>query len=152
MGVTLSTYSGRDLNLALQSNLYGTIQANGVSGQGIAQLSIEKTVTQSSVQVGMDGAVVPSVIPGDQGVVEIQVWQTSSLQQEFIAWYNTLQAAELAGDVSNWFSNTILIQNIVDGSSHLCTGVGPEKVPSKVYGDQAARVSWRFICSNIVSM
>jgi hypothetical protein len=147
----LTTYSGIDTNFSLVHPLIAAIQADGVSSKGIAQITVRMSQTQSVMQVGMDGAVVPSVIPGDQGEIELQVWQTSTLHQELLAWYNAVKAARDAGDVSTWFSATVVIQNIVDGSTHTATGVGPMKVPDKQYAEQAGRVSWVLAAANISS-
>jgi hypothetical protein len=151
MSNILTTYSGNDLNLAFSHPLIGVIQASGVSQQGIAQVTIRMTTSQSSIQVGMDGAVVPSVIPGDQGEIELQVWQTGTLHRQLLAWYNLVKAARDAGDVSQWFGGTMLISNIVDGSSHYATGVGPQKVPDKTYQEQAQRVTWILMACNIAN-
>ncbi len=151
MSRILTTYSGRDTNFSFTHPLIGVIQCAGIAEMGLAQLTIRMTTDQSSVQVGMDGAVVPSVIPGDQGEIELQVWQTSTLHQDLLAWYNALRAARDAGDVSQWFGGTFLAQSIVDGSSHLATGVAPVKVPDKTYAEQAQRVTWVLRACNIVS-
>ena len=81
----------------------------------------------------------------------MQVWQTSTLQQELLAWYNLLKAARDTGDVSNWNTTTIFIQNIVDGSSHMATGVAPTKVPDKAYATEAGTINWVFRACNIVN-
>jgi hypothetical protein len=99
----------------------------------------------------MDGAVVPSVMPGDQGEIEIQVWQTSTLHRDLLSWYNAIKAARDAGDVSNWFSANVLVANVVDGSSHTCTGVAPVKVPDKTYQEQAQPVAWLLRACSIVA-
>jgi hypothetical protein len=151
MSNILTTYSAKDLNMTFTHPLIGTIQAAGVDSKGIAQINVRMTTAQSVLQVGMDGAVVPSVVPGDQGEVEIQVWQTSTLHQQLLAWYNALKAARDAGDVSQWFSGVLLVQNIVDGTSHTCTGVAPQKVADKSYQEQAQRVNWLLVACSIVN-
>lgn len=151
MSNVLVTYSGKDLNMAFSHPLIGVIQASGVAAKGIAQINVRMAQAQSVLQVGMDGAVVPSVIPGDQGEIEIQVWQTSTIHQQLLAWYNAVKAARDAGDVSQWFAATLLVQNTVDGSSHYATGVGPSKVPDKSYQEQAQRVSWVLMACDISS-
>lgn len=152
MSIQLSTYSGKDVNVSLFSPLTGLIQAAGIAEMGLAQISIRMTTAQSVLQVGMDGAVVPSVIPGDQGEIELQVWQTSTLQEQLLAWYNRLKSDRDAGDVSNWFGSTVAISCIVDGSTHIASGVAPLKVPDKVYQEQAQRVTWILVACNISSM
>jgi len=151
MSKVLTTYSGSALNFALSSPLTGVIQASGVAAKGIKSVTVRMTVDQSNIQVGMDGAVVPSVLPGDQGEVEIQVWQTSTIHRELLAWYDALKAARDAGDVSNWFSANMIIANTIDGSSHTCAGCAPNKVPDRQYQEQAQVVSWLIRCCSIVS-
>jgi Protein of unknown function (DUF3277) len=145
----LSVYSGRDLNVAIVNEALGVnISAAGIAGSGLAKFTVRMTVDRSNLQVGMDGAVVPSVVPGEQGEFEMEVWQTSTLQQELLAWYNACKTAESAGDVSNWFGATLLAVSITDGSSHNGTGVAIMKVPDKNYDVQAGRVAWRIVSAN----
>ena len=151
MSKILTTYSGKDLNVTFTHPLIGTIQAVGVDSMGIAQISIRMTTAQSVLQVGMDGAIIPRVVPGDQGEIELQIWQTSTFHQELLAYCNALKAARDAGDVSQWFSGVLLVQNIVDGTSHTCTGVAPQKVPDKTYQEQAQRVNWLLVACNVVN-
>jgi|SRR6185437_1472870 len=151
MSNILSTYSGRDTNIAITHPLFTPIQAAGIASLGLNQATIRMTQDQASLKVGMDGAVVPSVIPGDQGEIELQVWQTSTLHQLLLAGYNLCKAARDQGDVSNWFAGTIVVVNIVDGSSHHATGVGFKKVPDKTYQTEAQVVTWVFAACNIVS-
>ena len=151
MSTILGTYSGKDVNFSISGPLSGTIQGGGVTELGMAQLMVRMGVTQSVLQVAMDGAVVPSVVPGDQGEIEIQVWQTSTLQQALTAWHNQATAARDAGNVTNWFGQTVIIQSILDGSSHVATGVALQKFPDKTYAEQAGRVTWVLTCCNIAN-
>lgn len=151
MSGILTTYSGKDLNFAFTSPLTGTIQVAGVSEQGVNKVSVRMAQTQTTMKVGMDGAVVPSAIPGDNGEIDIDVWQTSTIHQLLLAAYNAQKAARDQGDVSNWAANTIVIQNIVDGSGHQATGVAFMKVPDKVYETEAQAVTWTLMCANIVN-
>lgn len=147
----LPVYSAKDLNFSLSAALTGPILAAGVQEKGFNKIMVRMTTDQTVDKVGADGAVVISAIPGDQGEIEIEVWQTSSLQADLIQWYNALKAARDAGDVSNWATTTIFIQNIVDGSQHMATGVSPMKIPDKTYEAEAQTVNWVFRCGNIVN-
>lgn len=138
----LGTYSGKDLNFSLSSQVTGTIQAAGIQTTGVKQLTIRMTVDQTLMETGMDGSVAVSAIPGDYGEIEIQVWQTSPLQAQLLTWYDALVSARNTGDVSNWATSTVLIKNIVDGSQHTCSGVCPTKFPDKQYGTQAVTCNW----------
>lgn len=152
MANVLTTYSGKDLSGSITNPVAGaSIQLSGIAELGVAQVTVRMTTDQSSLQVGMDGAVVPSVIPGDNGEIDIQVWQTSTLQQQLLNLYNTLRSGRDLGIVAPWFGTTIYIKNTLDGSTHYATGCGFMKVPDKSYQEQAQRVSWVFKCANIVS-
>jgi hypothetical protein len=85
------------------------------------------------------------------GVVELQVWQTSTLQQQLLAWYNACKAAREQGDVSNWAGASVLIQSIVTGATHIGSGVAPTKVPDTPYGTQAGKCVWRLMCANLIN-
>jgi hypothetical protein len=145
----LATYSPKDVNVAGNFAFVGAIVAAGIAGNGLARITVTMTEPRSHVDIGMDGAVIPSAIPGNHGEVELQVWQTSTLHHQLLAWYNACQAAMDAGDVSQWFGSSLLILSVTDGSSHVCTGVGPMQVPPKSYDKQADKISWKLICCNI---
>ena len=147
----LRTYSARDLNITFTHPLIGSISAAGVDGKGIAQIDIRMTQDKTILDLGIDGAVVPSYIPGDLAEIEIKMWQTCTLHQQFLALANAIKAASDAGDVSQVFSGRFLIVNIVDGSSHYLTGVAPKKIPDKSYQKQAQQVSWVFVACSCVN-
>lgn len=149
MSNVLGTYSGKDVNVTIQHPYIDPIQIGGVQELGMAQLQVRMTVDQSDLQVGMDGAVVPSVRLGDQGTIEIQVWQTSTLQGLFINWYNLLRAARDQGNVSEWYGGFLVAQSITDGATHTARGVTIQKVPDKTYAEQAGRVSWILVACDI---
>ncbi|HJX53165.1 MAG TPA: phage protein [Polyangia bacterium] len=149
MSRQLSTYSAKDLNFAFSHPYIGVIQASGVSERGIDQVLVRMSTTQTTIQIAADGATVPSAIPGDNGEIEIQVWQTSEIHRELLAWYNACKTARDSGDVSEWASGSMLVENIIDGSLHRATGVAPQKVPDKTYQKEAQRVSWVLMACNI---
>lgn len=151
MSVPLTTYSGKDCNFTLNGVLTGAIQAGGLNSSGLRQIVVRMQVDQTAMETGMDGSVAVSAVPGDMGEIELQIWQTSPLQELMLTWYNALRAARDQGDVSNWATSTITIQNIVDGSKHLATGVAPSKVPDKTYASQAQSVNWILKAANITN-
>lgn len=151
MGNQLTTYSGIDTNFAFNHPISGPIVADGVSSTGLEQIIIRMATTRSLLKVGMDGAVVPSVIPGQQGEIELQVWQTSTLHKDLQDWYNSLLAAESQGDVSQWFSGTAVIINTVDGTTHTARGIGPQKTPDKTYQKEVQLVTWIMVACDLQS-
>jgi hypothetical protein len=147
----LVTYSGMDVNASFVHPFIGSIQAGGIASNGLQKLQIRMLTTRTTMKVGMDGAVIPSAIPGRNGEIELEVWQTSTLHQELLAWFNSLEAAQYAGDVSQWAIGVALIKCIVDGSTHTATGIAPTKVPDKTYSAEAQTVTWILACANIVN-
>jgi len=145
------TYSGQDTNGSFQHPLTGTIILSGIAGKGLNELHVRMATDHASLKVGMDGAVVISYIPGEQGEIEIQVWQVSELHHDFLNWYNAIIAAAQTGDVSLFAAGTMFIQNTIDGTSHTMTGVVPVKVPDKSYSTEAQTVNWVLRCANIAN-
>ena len=148
----LVTYSAKNVNFSLQHPLAAApIQAAGVAAKGVNSYSIRMGVEHSNLQVAADGAIVPSWTPGEWGDIEVSLYQTSTLHQEFLALYNAVKAAADAGDTSQAFAGTVVLISIVDGSVHTATGVGFQKVPDKAYGVQAALLAWVLRCCDIAN-
>ena len=101
MSRVLPTYSGIDTNFALNSPIAPPIQAAGVNQNGLSKVRVRMEVVQTTMKTGMDGSVAVSAVPGDMGSFELEVWQTSTLQQQLLDWYNACKSARDAGDVSN---------------------------------------------------
>jgi hypothetical protein len=153
MSRVLSVYSGKDISIsAVNAALGVNIQVAGVAENGLNQTTVRLLTDHVLMKVGADGAVVPSYIPGDNGEIEIQVWQTSILHAALLAWFNSVSSAARAGDVSNVFAGQVLIASTVaGGSSHFAEGCCPVKVPDKVYGTEAQPVSWVIRAASIQS-
>jgi hypothetical protein len=148
----LVTYSAKNTNFSLAHPLAaGPIQAAGVSAKGVNSYSIRMGVEHANLQVAADGGIVPSWVPGEWGDIEISMYQTSTLHQDFLALYNAIKAAADAGDTSQAFAGTVVLVSIVDGSVHTATGVGFQKIPDKAYGAQAAAINWVLRACDVAS-
>src|ERR1035441_1951146 len=77
-----TTYSGQDTNGTLSSPLVPPIVFSGIAGKGLNQINVRMTTDHADLKVGMDGAVIVSYRPGEQGEIEVQVWQTSNLHRQ----------------------------------------------------------------------
>jgi len=132
--------------------LIDPIQVAGTGALGLNKVTIRMLQDRTSTKVGADGAVAISAIPGDQGEIDVEVWQTSTLHQQFLAWFNQCKAAGDLGDYTNWAAGTVNVQNTIDGSSHHATGVAPKKVPDKTYEAEVQVVTWTLVCANITHM
>lgn len=143
----LTTYSAKDLNMSFAHPYIALISAAGIDGKGLVRVVVRPLVEQTAMDICADGAVAVSAIPGDTAEIDVVIKQTSTLQAEFLAWYNAIRAAELQGDVSMWAAATMVLLNIVDGSSHYARGVCPKKVPDKTYDKQAGDITWTFMAA-----
>ena len=146
---TLPTFSGKSINFTLFHPRIGTIVAAGVAARGVRSYAVRMAVDHARFEAGIDGAIAPSIIPGEQGEFEITVFQTSTLHRELMHWYNTVKAAADAGDASQWFRATVVIVVISDGTTYTGTGVGPSKQPDKSFTEQAQGWTWRLLACHL---
>lgn len=143
----MTTYSFKDSSGAFTHPLAGAFVFAGQIG--LSQLHVAMLTEKSAHDVAGDGTVMVSAIAGDNGNVAIEVQQTSALHAFLLAWYNLIKTALLAGDATDWATAAITIRNTVDGSSHVCTGVSPSKIPDKVYAAQGQRITWTLMAADI---
>jgi hypothetical protein len=144
-----TTYSFKDLS--------GTVTCPGIIavpfsffGQiGIGSATVTMATDKTAQDVASDGAIMVSAIPGDNGHIAFEMQQTSALYAFFLSTYNALKTAMLNGDVTSWAGMSITLRNIVDGSTHVCTGVSFNKIPDKVYAAQGQRQTWTLPCADI---
>jgi hypothetical protein len=119
---------------------------------GVGSISFEKTTTRTVLDVAGDGAIMTSALPGNNGLVRIDIQQVSPFQGYLTAWVNALYAAQSLGDVSTWALGTLNFTSIVDGSVHIAVGVSPTKEPVWAYGAQGQHLTWELLAADLVSI
>lgn len=142
-----STYSFKDTSGSFQHPLTGAFAFAGQIGMG--QFTVSMSTEQSAHDLAADGSIMISAISGDNGTVAIEVQQTSDLHAFLLAWYNTVKTLKDNGDVTNWATASLTLRSIVDGSTHICRGITPQKIPDKVYAAQGQRLTWVLMCADI---
>src|SRR6185312_1410122 len=142
-----TTYSFKDTSGSFQHPLTNVFPFAGQIGMG--QFTISMSTEKTAHDVATDGSVMISAISGDNGSLTIEVQQTSDLHTFLLAWYNTIKTLMDQGDVTNWTTATVTLRSIVDGSTHICRGVSPSKIPDKVYAAQGQRIAWTLMCADI---
>lgn len=147
----LRTYSGNAVNCTLQSDLFGSIQFGGISQTGLGSIAIRMANAHAVIVIGMDGAPVTSWTPGENGEIDIEIYQTSTTQNDFISAYNQILTETLQGDVTDTFAATLIIKELNGGSQHTATGVAFQKIPDKQYQAQAQLCHWVFVCANVIT-
>lgn len=146
MADILTTYTGTALNGALNCPPLGiVIPFAGTGSKGIARVNVRMETTRSVVEIAMDGAAVPSKVPGKNGRIEVEMFQNSTFHAAMVAWYNALDTA----DDGTWFATSVTLINTATGRAQYCTGVAPEKVPDTPNEKQARTVTWTLVAANI---
>jgi len=145
-------YSFKDLTGAFSHKLAGQIVFGGTTGRiGLGQITIHMANDVTTHEIGVDGGIIPFVIPVYNGVVTIQCQQTSTLHKFLLNWYDYLKVQEYIENVENWANAAMILKNIVDGTSHSITGISPQVNPDKVYSAQGGNVTWSLMAGNIES-
>lgn len=140
-----TTYSFEDLTGFIAHPLVAGYRFNG---QGVGEVTVSMATEKSAHDVAADGSVMVSKILGDNGQVSLSCQQTSSLHKWLLAYYNAIKLAP----TNQWAAATILLRNASDGTSHMCNGVSPQKIPDKPYQAQGQRVTWVFMCADIQNL
>ena len=135
------TYSFKNVTVAIAHPLAGPFLSNGQIG--LSEIMVSMALNKTEHTVASDSTVLPSFISGDNGTVTIHVLQTSQAHTYLQGWYNIIKSLADNGNVDNWASMALTIRSQTDGSSHVCTGISPMKVPDKNYRAQAQTVTVR---------
>lgn len=146
-----TTYSFKDLSGAFVSPLAGPFTIAG-GKVGLGQLVVKNTTSHGEQETVSDGAVMVSFISGDSGGCALECQQTSALHKFLLLAHNLHKTAADAGDVSQWAGSTIQARNILDGTSHLLTGVQFTKVPDKTYAGKGGLLTWELLAANVVNL
>lgn len=146
----MTTYSFRDLTASFASPLAGVFPLTG-GELGAGQITVAYSTTRSQQAVSSDGNVMVSYIPGDNGTITIEMQQTCLLHEFLLGWFNACKTAADNGDITNWASATLSMRNIVEGTSHQCSGISPEKIPDKSYAVAGGNITWVLMAASIIS-
>ena len=150
--MSAATYSFKDLTGVLTNPTFGvTIPLTG-GNVGFGSMTITMTTERTVHDVASDGSVMGSYIAGDNGAVDLEIQQTSTLHHQLLALYNLCVTAANNEDVSGWLSTTISFRTILDGSVHILSGVGFGKIPDKPYQAAGQKVRWALMAANVVNL
>lgn len=142
-----STYSFLDLAGVIAHPTYpgGPFQ---FTGEGVGTVTVVMDTERTAHDVAADGSVMVSKIAGNNGKVQIECQQTAIVHKYLLAMYNWL----VVGDAGLWAQCAIVLRNVSDGTSHVCSGVSFGKVPDKAYAAQGGKVTWVLWAADIVSV
>ena len=120
-----TTYSFTDLAGPISPPTLGFYLFDGT---GVGSVTISKANDRSAHDVAADGSVMVSKICGNNGSITIEMQQTSPLHKWLETWFNALVQLP----TSEWASTNITLRNTATGTSHICSGVSPQKEPDAV--------------------
>ena len=147
-----NTYSFKDLVGVLTNAAFGVSFSLTGGSVGFGAMTVTMTTERTSHDVAADGTVMPSYIAGNNADIEMEIQQTSPLHHKLLDLYNILATAADNDDVTGWAATTIAFRTLLDGSSHLLSGVSFSKVPDKPYQAQGQRVRWRLMAANAINL
>jgi len=142
--MSTTTYSFLDLSGSIAHPTIGTYL---FAGEGVGEVNITMATEKTAHDVAADGSVMVSKIAGNNGSITIHAQQTSELHKWLLDWYNDLMSA----DTSEWAQTGATLRNVSDGTSHVCTGISPQKIPDKAYQPQGQKVTWVLMAADIQS-
>jgi hypothetical protein len=142
-----TTYSFLDSVIVIAHPLLDTA-AIVLTGDGVGKATVAMSENKTAIDIAADGAPMVSKIAGEIGTVTIDVQQTSASHKKLLNLYNKLKIA----DTLSWAQASITMRNVVDGTSHIATGVAFQKVPDKGYEKEGKQVSWVFMCADIQNL
>lgn len=140
-----STYSFLDLSGAIAHPAKG---AYTFTGEGVGEVTVAMATERTVHDVAADGSVMISKIAGNNGTLSLSVQQTSGIHKWLLEWYNYLVQAP----TNEWAQTTAALRNTSDGSSHIVTGISPQKVPDKPYQGQGQRVTWVLMAADVQNL
>lgn len=145
------TYSFKSLTGVLTNSVFGVSIPLTGGNIGVGSFTIRMTTARTTHDVGADGTVMPSYIAGDNGEVDIQVQETSTIHSELLSLYNQCVLAANNDDVSGWAATSISFTLLIDGSTHTLTGVSFDKIPDKPYEAAGQKMTWKLLAANVVN-
>lgn len=140
-----TTYSFLDLAGAIG---HPGIGYYNFTGEGVGEIGITMSTEKTAHDVAADGSVMVTKVAGKNGQIQIKCQQTSNIHKWLLAWYNYLEVAP----VGEWAQTAATLRNSSDGTSHVITGMSPQKVADKTYQAHGQQVTWTLMAAEINSV
>ena len=145
------TYSFKDLTGVLTNSVFGVSFPLTGGNVGLGQVTITMNTERTIHDVAADGTVMPTYAAGDNGTAAIEVQQTSALHHQLLSLYNQAVTAASNDDVSGWAATSISFRTLLDGSTHVLSGVSFGKIPDKPYAAHGQKITWQLMAANVVN-
>ena len=144
-----ATYSFKALTGVLRNPVLGvTVPLTG-KNLGLGGITIRMATMRTVHETGIDGTVIPLYVAGDNGEVDIEVQEASTLHSSLLLLYNRLLLAARGGNYTGWAASSLMFNFQPDNSQHLLAGLSFEKVPDKPYQAAGQKLTWKMLAANI---
>lgn len=140
-----TTYSFLDLSGALAHPLLGAFT---FTGEGTGSINIVMSTEKTAHDVSADGIVMVSKIAGNNGQIQVNCQQTSSVHK----WLQNAYNLVLAAPTNMWAAMSATLRNTSDGTSHLANGMSFSKQADKPYQAQGQRITWTLMAAEIYTV
>ena len=151
MGIGV-TYSFKDLVGVLTNAVFVTSIPLSGGNVGLGQVTITMTTERTVHDVAADGTVMVSYQAGDNGMVDLEMQQTSPVHHQLLGLYNLCVQQANADNLLGWAATVISIRTLLDGSTHVLSGVSFAKIPDKPYQAAGQKVKWSLMAANVVNL
>jgi hypothetical protein len=140
-------YSFQNVAGALDHPLTGVFAFAGAGGlqTGVGSVSIVMSTEKTEHSVAADGIVMISKILGNNGIVTLEVQQTSDLDEWLLKTYNQV----LIATPDQWALMTATIRDIVTGRSHNLFGMSFQKLADQPYQRSGQVRHWPLMAADI---
>lgn len=146
------TYSFKSLVGVLKNSVVGVVVPLTGGNIGLGSIKITMATSRTAHDVAADGTIMPSYLAGANGDVDIEVQETSILHKALLSLYNVLVLQADGADILGWAATSISFALLIDGSTHVLTGVSFDKIPDKPYQAAGQKITWKLMAANIVSL
>jgi hypothetical protein len=152
-----ATYSFKNLNGVFAHTSAGTYTFGGAENRGINQITVSYLAENTVQDISVDGGIFVLPTPIWNGMVTIDVMQTSLFNQFLLSWYNTIrtEATQSTPSWDNWANASMLLVKtdslLSTTTTHTITGISPQKRPDETFAAQGGNVVWNLMAANITS-
>lgn len=140
--MSTTTYSFADVKLVLSHPSIGRYTFTGV---GLGSVTVTQSTDRTSHDVAADGSVMVSKVEGNNGMIAIQIQQTSEGNQWLLNAWNYL----ITAPASDWAKMAATIRGINGGDMVNATGMAFQNRAELSYQAQGQQRTWNLMAANV---
>lgn len=137
-----TTYSFADVSLILSHPSVGQYT---FTGQGVGSVSVSRSNDMTQHDVAADGSVMVSKVISKNGLLTLNIQQTSEGHKFLKRWVSYITNAP----TSEWARASAVLRNPAQGETITMQGVSPQKRADVSYQAAGQQVAWPLMCAEI---